>query len=118
MRTALLRMVMVTAGLFAAWFSTAALAVDASPVFRFYNTRTGTHFYTISGAERDTVLNNYPQFAYEGAVFWAWMVSNARTYHWNSGLKSRLEPAGQSSSRPAGQAEEGLFAGEAWFAPA
>src|SRR5690349_17878066 len=70
MRAALLRMVVATAGLFAAWFSTAAVAVDASPVFRFYNTRTGTHFYTISAAERDSVLANYPWFAFEGSVYY------------------------------------------------
>jgi uncharacterized protein (DUF1800 family) len=69
---ALARMVMVTAGFFAACFSTAALAVDASPVFRFYNSRTGTHFYTISGAERDSVLANYPWFAFEGTVYYGY----------------------------------------------
>jgi uncharacterized protein (DUF1800 family) len=41
------------------------------PVYRFYNTATGTHFYTISAAERDNVLLRYPQFAYEGAAFGA-----------------------------------------------
>ena len=34
----------------------AAQAQLPSPVFRFYNTQTGTHFYTISVAERDLVL--------------------------------------------------------------
>ena len=62
------RLALAVLGLIAAAFSTAALA-DNSPVYRFYNTRTGTHFYTISQSERDTVLNNYPQYAYEGAVY-------------------------------------------------
>ena len=34
----------------------AAQAQLPSPVFRFYNTQTGTHFYTINVAERDFVL--------------------------------------------------------------
>jgi uncharacterized protein (DUF1800 family) len=75
----LARMWIAAAGLCAALVSTAALAVDASPVYRFYNNRTGTHFYTISGAERDTVLNNYPWFAYEGAVYWAYTGAEAGT---------------------------------------
>ncbi|MFQ3573077.1 MAG: trypsin-like peptidase domain-containing protein [Thermodesulfovibrionales bacterium] len=42
-----------------------------SPVYRFFNTSTGTHFYTISTAERDHVRNTYPQFRYEGEAFYA-----------------------------------------------
>ncbi len=38
-------------------------------VYRFYNRETGTHFYTISVGERDSVIAAYPQFAYEGAQF-------------------------------------------------
>src|SRR5260221_2132355 len=37
-----------------------------SPVYRFFNQATGTHFYTIVAAERDHVLGSYPQFLYEG----------------------------------------------------
>jgi Ca2+-binding RTX toxin-like protein len=55
----------------------AATAPDASDlgvaavddVFRFYNTKTKTHFYTNSGSERDFVYENYPNFRYEGNVF-------------------------------------------------
>jgi hypothetical protein len=60
------------AGVCAALVCGSAVAADAMPVYRFYNNLTGVHFYTISGSERDTVLNNYPQFLYEGAVFWAY----------------------------------------------
>jgi uncharacterized protein (DUF1800 family) len=52
-------------------FALDAAAVVA-PVFRFFNTQTGTHFYTISASERDGVLAKYPQFTYEGPVFWAY----------------------------------------------
>ena len=47
----------------------AAQAAEPSPVYRFYNTRNATHFYTISSDERDTVLAKYPWFTLEGAVF-------------------------------------------------
>src|SRR5258708_236990 len=43
----------------------AAYADQAYPVVRFYNERTGTHFYTIDSAERDKVLNLYPWVDYE-----------------------------------------------------
>jgi uncharacterized protein (DUF1800 family) len=43
-----------------------------SPVYRFFNKSTGTHFYTIVAAERDHVLATYPQFIYEGAAFAAY----------------------------------------------
>ncbi len=48
---------------------TIAAPSGVSPVFRFYNQQTGTHFYTIVAAERDHVIATYPQFVYEGAVF-------------------------------------------------
>jgi uncharacterized protein (DUF1800 family) len=50
----------------------AAYADQAYPVVRFYNERTGTHFYTIDSAERDKVLNLYPWFDYEGVQFYAY----------------------------------------------
>ena len=63
-----LRGLVVLIGLVAATAASAQTAVDA--VYRFYNRETGTHFYTIvASAERDGVIQAYPQFAYEGAVF-------------------------------------------------
>ena len=53
-------------------FAGIAQAQLPSPVFRFYNTQTGTHFYTINQAERDIVLVRYPQFAYEGPAYYAY----------------------------------------------
>ncbi len=44
-----------------------AQASDA--IYRFYNRESGTHFYTVSVAERDGVVAAFPQFAYEGATF-------------------------------------------------
>jgi uncharacterized protein (DUF1800 family) len=60
---------------FLLWVALVAIAgaatTSAAPVFRFYNTQTQTHFYTISAAERDQVLARYAQFVFEGPVFYA-----------------------------------------------
>ena len=57
-----------------------AVAADqAYPVVRFYNERTGTHFYTISPEERDQVLSLYPWFDYEGVQFYAYKTQVAGT---------------------------------------
>ena len=58
-------------------FAGVAEAQLPSPVFRFYNTQTGTHFYTINQAERDLVLVRYPHFAYEGPAYFAYQTSRA-----------------------------------------
>lgn len=38
-------------------------------IYRFFNTQTGTHFFTSSDAERDNVIATLPQFNFEGNVF-------------------------------------------------
>lgn len=43
--------------------------LDGTLIFRFYNTTTNTHFYTIRPEEKDAVIAKYPQFSYEGPVF-------------------------------------------------
>ena len=42
-----------------------------APVYRFYNTATGAHFYTNNALERDFVIATYPVFKYEGPAFTA-----------------------------------------------
>ena len=42
---------------------------NASAVFRFFNSSTGTHFYTGSAAEADHVVRTYDQFNFEGVAF-------------------------------------------------
>ncbi len=42
-----------------------------SPVYRFYNTITSGHFFTIDENEKNTVLNTLPSFRYEGVGFCA-----------------------------------------------
>ena len=42
------------------------------PIYRFYNTKTGAHFYTASAAEADQVIATYPGlFNFEGVGFYA-----------------------------------------------
>lgn len=48
-----------------------------SYVYRFYNNKTGAHFYTSSEVQRDKVISNFPDFSYEGIAFYTYMyVSN------------------------------------------
>ncbi len=42
----------------------------ASPVFRFFDTKEGGHFYTISAVERDHVLATRPDLRFEGTAFY------------------------------------------------
>ena len=41
----------------------------ADTVFRFFNTQTGTHFFTQSTVERDNILDTLPQFSFEGEAY-------------------------------------------------
>lgn len=43
--------------------------VDEVLAYRFFNTQTGAHFYTINEVERDQVIATLPQFRYEGPAF-------------------------------------------------
>jgi peptidoglycan-N-acetylmuramic acid deacetylase len=46
-------------------------APATSPVYRFYNKLNGSHFYTASADERDTVIARWPNvYTYEGPAFW------------------------------------------------
>jgi hypothetical protein len=42
----------------------------AVSVFRFFDTRYGTHFYTASASERDTVTSTRPDLVYEGPGYY------------------------------------------------
>jgi len=49
------------------------------PVFRFYNVRTGTHFYTPSDAERANVGARWPDvFRYEGVAYYTKATRNSQ----------------------------------------
>ena len=44
----------------------------AQPVYRFFNTDTGVHLYTIDEAERDSIQENLPNFLFEGISYYAY----------------------------------------------
>ena len=46
--------------------------VQRTGIYRFYNTRKGTHFFTASAAERDYVISAHKDYEYEGLVFYAY----------------------------------------------
>lgn len=48
----------------ASWYN-----IDTSSVYRFWNNTSRHHFYTISSAEKDFVIANYPEWSYEGPVY-------------------------------------------------
>jgi hypothetical protein len=52
--------------------SPSGTATGVAPVYRFFNTQVGVHFYTISAAERDNVINTLPQYSYEGVGYYAY----------------------------------------------
>ncbi len=46
---------------------------NSLPVYRFFSSRSGDHFYTISSDEKTSLENNSSAgYAYEGAAFWAY----------------------------------------------
>jgi uncharacterized protein DUF5648/matrixin len=48
-------------------FTTATTATV--PLFRFFNSVTGTHFYTVSESERLSIIRNLPAFVFEGVAY-------------------------------------------------
>ena len=48
-------------------------------VYRFFNTQTGTHFYSASEIERDSIINNLDNFNFESAAFKAATEANGPT---------------------------------------
>lgn len=50
-------------------------ATSRIPVYRFYNATSRVHFFTASTSDRDYVLSNIPQYAYEGIAFYAYAAS-------------------------------------------
>lgn len=48
-----------------------------TPVYRFYNSSTGAHFYTISESEKSTIQASMPSFRYEGVGFYVNRVNAA-----------------------------------------
>ena len=53
------------------WLSPSVAPASRTSVYRFYNSKTGAHFYTGSAAERDFVIRTLPDFKYESVAFYA-----------------------------------------------
>ncbi|MDZ7611949.1 MAG: hypothetical protein U5L10_04260 [Candidatus Moranbacteria bacterium] len=45
---------------------------DRVPVYRFWNRKTGDHFYTTKDAEKKKVINNYDPYKYESVAFYGY----------------------------------------------
>jgi len=56
------------------WLGATSGAVRV-PVYRLYNSSTGTHFYTLDPAERDRAVQKWREFTYEGVGFYAYGAS-------------------------------------------
>ncbi len=52
--------------------STADPLTGARPVYRFFNTSTGAHLYTMSEVERDSISNNLANYNYEGIAYYGY----------------------------------------------
>lgn len=86
------------------WGGAAKSAASRTPVYRFYNTRTGAHFYTLSEAERAHVLATLPFMTPEGPAFHASTVTTAglspvyRFYNTRTGVHFYTISASERSS--------------------
>lgn len=94
-----------------------------SPVFRFFNTVNHTHFYTIDTAERDLVLQRYPQLVFEGPVFYALTLALGdaqpvyRLYDTSTGIHFYTNSAAERDQVLA-EYPQFVYEGIAFYAPA
>lgn len=54
------------------WLASPTEGYSRIPVFRFYNSKTGAHFYTMNVSERDYIIESLKDFNYEGSLFYAY----------------------------------------------
>ncbi|WP_238944139.1 trypsin-like peptidase domain-containing protein [Allofranklinella schreckenbergeri] len=99
------------------------------PVYRFFNTASGSHFYTQSVQERDIVIKNMPALHYEGEAFWAYVnahVQNSAHAHlspvyrfFNQATGAHFyttSPLERDILRSADNANTFKYEGEVWYA--
>ena len=60
-------------------FTVTQFCCGIMPVYRFFDTIGGGHFYTIDEAEKNTVIQNYKWFRFEGVGFYAYPVQQPGT---------------------------------------
>ena len=51
----------------------------AKPVYRFFNTSTGVHLYTINELERDSIIENLPNYNFEGVAYYGFETEQPET---------------------------------------
>jgi trimeric autotransporter adhesin len=94
-----------------------------SPVYRFYNNDTGSHFYTISEAEKDLILQTLPQFIFEGSGFYAFQLPQNgampvyRFYNLSTGYHF-YTISSEEKDYIIGTLPQFLFEGPAFYVPA
>lgn len=60
------------------WLSAPPVSTSGrNAVYRFFNQKTGAHFYTASADERDFVIRTYPDFRFENIAFYAYPATGA-----------------------------------------
>lgn len=79
--------------------------VDTTPLYRFYNVRTGTHFYTANPDERDDVIARLgATYAYEGPAYFvsgitgSWTTGAFRFYNRSNGVHFYTVDPGERDS--------------------
>ena len=55
-----------------AWYAQGVPGGTATAVYRFYNTTTAGHFYTLSELDKAYVLQNIPTYVLERVAYYAW----------------------------------------------
>lgn len=95
----------------------------AVPIFRFFDKLFGTHFYTSSAAERDTVLATRSDLAFEGTAFYEDLTAQSgdtavyRFFDTNTGTHFYTSSATERAAIVATQANY-VNEGIAFYAPA
>ena len=106
-----------------AWLNQEPVAVDSQlgAIYRLYNTALGTHFYTASAAERDSVLKQYPVFVYERTAFYTYshMGDNLSPVHrfYNKATGAHFYTISQQEKESVErQYSHFIYEGAAWYA--
>src|SRR3954452_11411367 len=66
---------------------------NAAPVFRFFDTSTGSHFYTASATEKQTIQASRPDLLFEGTAFYentTPQAGNTAVYRFSIGTMARF----------------------------
>lgn len=61
------------------WYASSGAGAGWRPIYRFFNTTTGIHFYTADIIEASNIQNNQPRFRYEGVAYYIRQTSEAFT---------------------------------------